>query len=418
MIVRFLALMSVVASALFGGHHASTLAENGPPKTYVYFDQREEEDIYTYPSGAVGQGSKGLIAPWDPNGQLCLLPNNTGQFVTGYNPTTPDQTETPGRLKPYKQPPTGEAVWDRNGNWTGRNLYVSGPYFINPKTHAVTGTRAGGDDPADAAGSFHTDATYTGCAFNSQKVLFAADIGTAQGDFPPPDDGRIVEWFPPSYTTYCILLGPTAGGAGAHHVAGTGGLREPAAGAMAVDKHDNLLVPLPFANGTPPGVVAKIDNATIPRSAKACPGPSNTPRKQPTMSTFIQGLQQTPVGIARDPSCSCWAVSSVFGTPSIAWYDDSGNPVARPPVVGGGVFGTFNPLGLAFAADGTLFFVDIHLSAGTGGIGSSDGQGGLYEVTFTSGVPSVPTKVVPGLYYPVSVTTCTPAKQICPTPHH
>src|SRR5581483_2648993 len=154
------------------------------------------------------------------------------------------------------------------------------------------------------------------------------------------------------------------------------------------------------------------------KSAAACPGPLNTPKKQPTMSAFIQGLQPTPVGIARDPSCSCWAVSSVFGMPSIAWYDDSGNPyVGKGPVLGGGLFGTFNPLGLAFAADGTLFFVDIHLSVGSGGIGSSDGQGGLYEVDFTNGVPGVPTQVVGGLYYPVSVTTCTPAKQICPYPH-
>src|SRR5581483_1884053 len=242
--------------------------------------------IYTYPTGDIGQGKKALIRPWDPNGQLCLVPGNSGQFVTGYNPTPPDQTETDGRFQPYKQPPTGEALWDRNGNWTGKNFYVPGPYAFNPGTHKVVGKSVGGDDPQDAAGSFHTDATYTGCAFNSKKVLFAADIGTAQGDFPPPDDGRIIEWFPPSYTSYCILFGPTSGGHGAHHVAGTGGLREPAAGAMAVDAHDNLLVPLPFANGNPPGMVAKVDAATIPKSAAACPGPLNTPKKQPTMSAF------------------------------------------------------------------------------------------------------------------------------------
>jgi hypothetical protein len=390
----------------------------------VYFDQREEQDVYSYPDGHLGTGSHGIIPPWDPNGQMCLFPDDSGRFVTGFNPTSPDQTESAGRFKPYKQPPTGEAVWDRHGRFTGKAIYVTGPYAIRKGSHSVVSPRAGGDDPPDASGSFHTYATFTGCAFNSKRVLFAADIGTAQGQFPPPDNGRIVEWFPPSYRSYCILLGPTTGGFGPHHVGGTGGLRDPAAGAMAIDAHDNLLVPLPFGDGTPPGRVAKLERATLPRSARECPGPSNAPKRPVGVSTFIGGelfYAPIPVGIARDPQCKCWAVSSVFGTPSIAWYDDSGaplppGPVGKGPVIGGGAIGTFNPLGLAFAPDGTLFFVDVHLGVGPGGLGPADGQGGLYQVTFTNGVPSPPTNVAPGLYYPVGVTTCAPALRVCPTP--
>jgi len=351
------------------------------------------------------------------------MPGNSGRFVTGYNPTTPDQTETVGRFKPYKQPPTALAVWDRHGRFTGKTIYVPGPYAFKKGSHPVVGPRVGGDNPPDSTGSFHTNSTFTGCAFNSKGVLFAADISTAQGQFPPPDTGRIVEWFPPSYRSYCILLGPTQGGTGPHHVAGSGGLRDPAAGAMAVDGHDDLLVPLPFGDGIPPGRIAKLDHKTLPASAKDCPGPTNAPRRPIGVSTFIQGqllYQPIPVGIARDPQCRCWAASSVFGAPSVAWYDDDGAPLppgaaGKGPILGGGFFGTFNPLGLAFAPDGTLFFVDVHLTIGSGGIGPQSGAGAVYEVTFAGGIPSAPTQIASGFDYPVSVTTCTQGRVVCPT---
>jgi hypothetical protein len=182
------------------------------------------------------------------------------------------------------------------------------------------------------------------------------------------------------------------------------------------------LVPLPFGDDVPPGRVAKLERASLPKSAKDCPGPSNMPRKPISVSTFIQGqflYQPIPVGIARDVACKCWAVTSIFGSPSVAWYDDSGaplppGPAGKGPVLGGGLFGTFNPLGLAFAPDGTLFFIDIHLQPNDEGVGPAEGEGGLYQVTFTNGVASVPIAVATGLHYPVSVTTCTPAVRVCP----
>src|SRR5580698_8402458 len=44
-------------------------------KYLVYWDQNEEEDFLSMPSGLEGQ----LTPPWDPNGQMCLLPD--GRFV-------------------------------------------------------------------------------------------------------------------------------------------------------------------------------------------------------------------------------------------------------------------------------------------------------------------------------------------------
>ena len=71
--------------------------------------------------------------------------------------------------------------------------------------------------------------------------VFGNDIATAQGDYPPPSSGRLVEWFAPNYTTYCIVYGPNAGGTGPHHTDGSGGLAQP--GMMALADNGDLLVP-------------------------------------------------------------------------------------------------------------------------------------------------------------------------------
>src|SRR5581483_147848 len=153
------------------------------------------------------------------------------------------------------------AVWDRHGNFTGKTIYVPGPY-------ALPGSSIGGDiPPASAAGGFESGAfnnngTCTGCAFDRKGHFFAADIGTAQGQIPVPDDGRIIEWFPPDYTQYCIIYGPDSGGVGPHHVDGTGGLRDP--GTLAVH-HGDLYVP-----ETGAGRVLRFRHDVLPRSAAEC----------------------------------------------------------------------------------------------------------------------------------------------------
>ena len=52
-------------------------------RTFVYWDQNEEQDFTVDPSGPFGV----LIPPWDPNGQMCIFPDGSGRFVTGYHPT-------------------------------------------------------------------------------------------------------------------------------------------------------------------------------------------------------------------------------------------------------------------------------------------------------------------------------------------
>jgi hypothetical protein len=384
----------------------------------VYWDQNEEEDLLSMPSGHLGQ----LIPPWDPNGQLCIVPDGSGRFVVGYNPTLPSQ-HNPGSLKPYKQPPVGEALYDRDGTFTGRTLYVPGPYHLPGQT-------LGGDIPPDAgSGAFNDNGTMTGCAFDHEANLFASDLGTAQGAFPPPDDGRIIEWFAPDYRTFCIVDGPTAGGDGPHHVDGTGGLRQP--GDLAVDRNDDLMVPeagAVDALGLPAGRVLRFAHASLPHDARACGADGLYPRERLHVSVFVQGSLASlpfPSAIARDPVCHCWAVDTTFGDPAVRWFDDTGAPVAGHGTVPGETLaqiGTdpngYNPFGLAFAPDGTLYFVDIHITC-TGVLtncGPADGAGRVMVVRVTNGVAATAVTVASGYSFPTSVTTCDPERQTCPRP--
>ncbi len=396
---------------------------------FVYWDQNEEEDALL-PSGQLAQ----MVPPWDPNGQMCIFPtgfgpNGGGGFVVGYNPTLPNQHNL-GGVKPLKNPPVGEAVWDRNGNFTGQTIFVPGPY-------ALPGSNIGGDIPPNAASTFCTNGTttgscttdadcpggacsgvfndngsFTGCAFDSKGDLFAADIGQAQGSTSSPDQGRIIEWFPPNYDSFCIIIGPTQDGVGPHHVNGTGGLRNP--GAMAVDPEDNLYVP---ESGN--FRILKFDHSSLPSGPQDC-GADGLLVPPAKYKVFIQGAG-VPAGIARDPTCStettnCWAVTNILsslGPNAISWFDDAGHATkVKGPVPKG----PYSPFGVAVSPTGDVFFIDIGLTCGTNGCGTLDDGGGLFKVTFTNGVPATPVKIAEGLNFPTSVTVCDTSTQVCPVP--
>lgn len=408
------------------------------PTTYVYFDQKEEEDLYVAPSGPLRTGNDGLVPPWDPNGQLCIFPDGSGRFVVGYNPTQPSQTETPGRLLPHKQPPVGEAIYDRSGHWTGRSLSVPGPYTLGPSSPeyppGVVSPGPGGDIPPDSRGAFNPNGTFTGCAFDARGNLFAADIGTSQGSFPPDPDGRIIEWFRSddySPASACIVYGPDHGGVGPHHVDGTGGLQQP--GIMATDAQGNLYVPVDASDPStmlPQGEILVFPEAQLPATPEQCTndqGNEHVVQPQVFIAAWQFGLP-FPQAIARDPVCSCWAVDNVIGATAVMWFDDQGRPVAPTvhlPIAAN--FGTqFTPLGMAFDPQGNLFLVDIHVTVNTGsleqpqnglGLGPANGGGRLLEFSFAGPLALPPTVISQGEDYPVSVTTCSPGQRPdCPFP--
>ena len=402
------------------GSAAATLAPGGPggtsslpapqrPAYLVYWDQNEEVDFLSMPSGATGV----LMPAWDLNGQMCVLPGPSGRFVGGYDPTLPSQNN-PGGLLPYKQPPIGEELDRANGSFSGQTLYVPGPY-------KYPGETIGGDTPRAPDGSFNSASTYTGCVFDQHGNLFADDLATAQGSFPPPNDGRLVEWFAPSYTQSCVVSGPASGGAGAHHADGTGGFSQP--GMLAMADNGDVLLPQVGSQS-----VVRIDHNSFPTGPSACPGGSY-PTGALKTSVFFQGNGTTlpfPAGIAKDPTCDCFAISSFYGNPSIIWVDQNGVPVPGHVTIPGQTLAQlgqdpagYNPFGLAFAPDGTLYFVDIHIVCQDNQLtncGPGSYQGRVMKVTFTRGVPSTPSPVAGGFDFPTSVTVCVPAHQNCPYP--
>ncbi len=372
----------------------------------MYWDQNEEEDVLSMPAATQAQ----LVPAWDPNGQMCVLPN--GQFVVGYDPTLPAQHDF-GGVKPYKEPADGEELDEPNGAFSGQTLYVPGPY-------KMPGQSVGSDSPPSSNGVFNNNQTYTGCVVGEHDNVFGNDIATAQGNYPPPTSGRLVEWFAPSYTTYCIIYGPNAGGVGAHHDDGTGGLSQP--GMMALAPNGDVLVPNVGTES-----VLRFAQSSMPTSAADCPG-GLYPRSKVEMTTFFKGSGASlpfPAGIAQDPACGCYAISSYFGNPSIIWVNDNGQPEPG----WGSVPGTlaenagknpnqYNPFGIAFAPDGTLYFIDIHIvcSGLLTNCGPGDYDGQLMRVTVTNDQPSAPVAVAGGFDFPTSVTVCVPSKQLCPYP--
>jgi hypothetical protein len=397
--------------------------------TRIYWDQNEEEDWLVHPGL---QQPTPLIPAWDANGQMCIFRDGTGRFTTGYNPTT--DPSNPGFGKPMKQPPVGEAVWDVHGNFTGQTIFVPGPY-------------QGGDIPPDQGTShFNNNGTFTGCVFDSHGNLFATDLGNSQGNVPPSDSGRLIKWFrATNYTSYCIVAGPTAGGTEPHHVDGTGGLRQP--GTLARDAHDNILVPVLGVGAKLNGEVLEFVGSSLPTNADQCPNSNENMPVAPVQSSVLinttANTQATPQGIARDPVCRCWAVSSVLVGNAVAWYHDDGTPLARPPVPpippppippppipAGSTASGYTPYGLAFTPDGTLYFADIHITClapptegdptSAVGCGPANNQGQVMKVTFSGlgSVPSVPAAVnTKPLNFPVGVTACTPSEtRVCPAP--
>ena len=80
--------------------------------------------------------------------------------------------------------------------------------------------------------------------------------------------------------------------------------------------------------------------------------------------------------------------------------------------------GQYNPFGMAFAPDGTLYFIDIHVACKglLTGCGPAGYGGRVMKVTVTNGQPATPVAIAGGFDFPTSVTVCVPATTVCPYP--
>ena len=265
--------------------------DNGRPGYLVYWDQNEEVD-FLYMPGAQGQ----LLPAWDLNGQVCVLPAGASSAAT--------TRRCPASATSAASSPTSSRPTGRSSNCpTARSAVRPSPC---PGPYKMPGQTVGQDSPPTADGSSTTTRPTPAAPSTSTQNIFGADIATAQGDYPPPSSGRLVEWFARAYRTSCIVYGPTvgwrrpaphrrqrrAGPAGRHGLAPNGDLLVPNVGTQSV---------LRFAR------------SSLPTSVAQCPGGAY-PRVEGQLSKFVRGVS-FPAGVARDPACGCYAVSSFIGTP-------------------------------------------------------------------------------------------------------
>ena len=267
----------------------------------VYWDQDEEVDYYESANHSQGQ----LMAPWDLNGQVCLLNDGTGRWVGGSDPTNESQHNPGGPpTYPFKQPAISEEMNDVNGNFTGKTLYVPGPYRMAPGL-------PGEDSPPDPTGIYNGQATYTGCAVDAQHNVFANDIGTAQGAFPIPTTGGWSSGSHPPTPPRASSTGRLPVVSGSDHDDGTGGLAQP--GMMTTMPNGNLLVPQAGSStGGLPGRRPRVRSLVVPHQRIPVPGRRLSTGRHHLVGVLpglASAICPSRGGWPRIPTCGCYAIS-------------------------------------------------------------------------------------------------------------
>lgn len=207
-----------------------------------------------------------------------------------------------------------------------------------------------------------------GCAIDRSGRLFGTAIGTQGGA-----DGQLFVFFPPDYQQGCIL---------------DQGLRTP--GMLAIDDENNVYVP----EAGPPGKVQRF-SPPFPAGAGDCEGFTATRTPFISYSDAVASL-----GVARSPSGHVF-VSNVVGlagkSAGIREHDTGGAFIRE--VLPAGDWG--NPAGMAFDADGNLYYADLGLNAQNQAV---EGAGTLRKVSFDGqNRPAEPELMRGGLSYPDGV---------------
>lgn len=302
----------------------------------------------------------------DINGQICFLPDGSRRFIAGEDTGQPD-------------PPQGWGFFQLEGDGVG----------------ALAATQIGKLTPT-YQGALDNAENY-GCGFLRDGRLVTSDVGNQDSG---AGNGQLIVWFPPfddPNPRYCKL-----------DIAIT------TAGGVWIDDDDRIYVTSARGN---PGVYRYLP--PFPTSDDAAGGCSRSDGTgAPLTDTVakdrfiaIDGRNlATPNAIVQGANGHFFVSSVLNGV--IAEYRADGTFVRRvlspPPGSGTLPFATGTPLGLGIDADGTLYYADIGLVTGPGGIGPGNRTGTLRRIRFENGEPLAPETIDRDLSFPDGIGVLDP----------
>ena len=281
----------------------------------VVHDHADREQRAAGGGRVAGQGRvPGLLGPERGGGLPLHAVGTPGPAAAGVGPERPD-VRAPrrpvrrwGTTPRFRRRTTWGAPSPTSSRPTARNSTSPTARSADRTSTCPARTRC----PASPSGAthrrrpngvFNNNQTYTGCVVDQSGNVLANDIATAQGQYPPRAADAWWSGSPRATRRYCIVYGPTPGGYGPHHTDGTGGLAQP--GMMALADNGDVLVPTsgpPACSGSP--------QSSLPTSASAVPGWRSIPA--PRCSVTLRGATCSfAAGVAKDPTCDCFAVSTL-----------------------------------------------------------------------------------------------------------
>ncbi len=299
----------------------------------------------------------------DLNAQICFDPTNPRRFVAGEDTGQPN-------------PPQGWGIFELQGDRIGE----------------LSATQVGKLTPT-YQGSLDNAENY-GCGFLADGRIVTSDVGNQSAG---PADGQLIVWFPPfdSFEVDSCKLDLGLG-----------------TGQQIAISDDQVLVAQSRGpdTGTGPGVYAYAIDA-IPTDPSGCTQTDSTgaPYEPVTGELFIAPGEQDGLGvvngIAPAPNGN-WFVSGVIGG-AIAEFDATGgyvrNILSKPADedLTGSSYSTGTPLGIGVGPDNSLYYADIGIVIGDGGIGPGRRTGTVRRITFApDGTPNPPETMDEGLAFP------------------
>jgi dienelactone hydrolase len=309
----------------------------------------------------------------DINAQICFDPENPRRFVAGEDTHQPD-------------PPQGWGIFELHGDRIGE----------------LSATQVGKLTPT-YQGSLDNAENY-GCGFLPDGRIVTTDVGNQASG---PADGQLIVWYPPfdsNEVDYCKL--DIALGTG-QQIAVT-------------DESVFVAQARGPGSGKGPGVY-EYSIADIPKSIDECDDTDATeaPMHAVDSRLLLAPGDQDGLGVINGIAAASngnWYLSGVIGG-AIAEFTADGeyvrNILTKPDGedLEGESYSTGTPLGIGVGPDGSVYYADIGIVIGDGGIGPGRRTGKVRRIAFdVDGQPMTPEVMDEGLSFPdgIGIITLAP----------